>query len=720
MEIKILKDYSEIKPFIPTVRDAADRHRDSFGFLPANAYDEQAAAGKLWIAVTSDKSYAGHILFGGQYPTLRVFQLFTVQKFRRYGIARELLRALVNHGERLGYIMISAHVAADLVANKFWEKEGFVIYHQREGGKSRKRRINIRARELDTLSLFKHERAVLHSALQDIRYTDGPISRAPTYILDVNVVFDAIRHRAATKYAQALIGAGLNNQVRLCISSEFIEELKRKAANDTDPLLSFVSNLPTLPPADESQVNDLVQQLRPAVFPSRNRGQASPLNDTSDLRHLANAIIHRTRGLVTSEKAILAASDFLKDTYGIEVISPADLFAQEFVEPNPIQYLGSDLTIRESTESERLAVERFLLNQNVPRHILGEVWDSGTASCRRRRLCVWKDETIVAASSWTVPTKCNSSVIFYLYIDENDPFAELIAGHFIELTQLDLPMGEWARWVLVTPTFNTKTKAVALDRGFRAGLGYGGAPDGALSKVGFRGVITAETWGLFIEGFRSLTGISLNSRMPTFEEFTHTGVEAISADKQALFISLLKLETLISPAIILCSGRSGIILPIQSKFAGDLLYGLKSQQDLFGSSNALLHVEKAYFRSTLKSGAFQAGMLVIFYVSGSGGGRKEAIGAARITFSKVLPPEEAILSLSTQGVLPKQELEAMVNKQGMIHAFTFDNFNYFEVPLPFGWLRENGLVSGANLVTAESLSPKQLAAILSAGYSKSK
>src|SRR5579871_1173474 len=131
--ISILSDIATVRLFVEKVRTSADQDKMALGFLPAAAYEEAANRGNLLVAKCGD-AYAGHLLFGGSYPVLRVFQLYVVENFRRYGIGKQLIGSLTRFATKHGYLSISASVADDLPANRFWEKSGFVTVRTRPGG----------------------------------------------------------------------------------------------------------------------------------------------------------------------------------------------------------------------------------------------------------------------------------------------------------------------------------------------------------------------------------------------------------------------------------------------------------------------------------------------------------------------------------------------------------------------------------------------------------
>src|SRR5207249_1030183 len=108
-----------IFPFLESISAQADSERDALGFLPQAAYAEAARQRKLILLVAQDgekTSYAGHLLFGGIFPILRVRQIVVATNYRRQHHASLLLRTLIAQGENEAYLNLVANVATDLTA----------------------------------------------------------------------------------------------------------------------------------------------------------------------------------------------------------------------------------------------------------------------------------------------------------------------------------------------------------------------------------------------------------------------------------------------------------------------------------------------------------------------------------------------------------------------------------------------------------------------------
>ena len=272
--------------------------------------------------------------------------------------------------------------------------------------------------------------------------------------------------------------------------------------------------------------------------------------------------------------------------------------------------------------------------------------------------------------------------------------------------------------LLQTTPEQTHTRATALLRGFVESFFHANNEEvNSLTKFTFRGVVTKENWPDLADDFGKLTGLRLPKTIPAVKEFQNTGIAIDTpSGKPLCILKLFDFETLISPALVLCPGRTGLIAPIRAQYAKDLFDKVHYQMDLFPAREAILHVEKAYFRFPRKINLFDSGVPVLFYLSGSGGGTKEIIGCARVTYSEVLPVDKIGLSLRRQGVLSHKELLEISDHSKNIHVFTFDNFNLFPKRIPLWFLRDKKLISKANLITVEPLSAECISQICKCGF----
>jgi len=189
-----------------------------------------------------------------------------------------LIAAIVAWGEKTNYLTVSARVAADLSANRFWERAGFSFVRQESGGKSTGRMINVRVRVLDTpslLDMMAFKSVVPKEGIQHIHLDPRPIISIQTYVLDLNIFFDIVKRRTHKAEATRLISAGLDQEARVFVTPEFVEELKRnRVLNKPDPILEFAYALPVLPLIPQAEIDTLLPEIEPLIFPNeRERGK---------------------------------------------------------------------------------------------------------------------------------------------------------------------------------------------------------------------------------------------------------------------------------------------------------------------------------------------------------------------------------------------------------------------------------------------------------------
>jgi GNAT superfamily N-acetyltransferase/predicted nucleic acid-binding protein len=375
MKITIKSLPAEVAPFVSEVQKNADSEKDALGFLPASVYDNGAHEGNLYVAVCEENNsiiYAGHLLFRCVFPHARIVQLFVVPRFRGQKVGQKLLRALVDLTEKLSYLHILAGVAADLPANQFYEKMGFVISRTRPGGGSRNRIINIRVKHLDTLDLFK----MTTEDAQGLGLVDRLANRQAVYVIDLNVFWDVVKHRPRSEHGNDIVGAAFHRLINLVITREFVRELQRSSTDPSnDPALEFALQLPILSDPEPLVVQTIIDKIAPLVFTAKYASGTMSVRDRSDLVHLAIAIHHSANAFVTSEKAILQASDSINSLYGVEIIHVESLSSVLKSTQKPIPafraQLSSDTLYVVSLAQSTLILEAFLKRDFGFRRISG-------------------------------------------------------------------------------------------------------------------------------------------------------------------------------------------------------------------------------------------------------------------------------------------------------------------------------------------------------------
>jgi len=715
--MEIFKRYSDIQPYIDKVKNCADQHRKEFGFLPEGAYYDQAMQEKLWVAIDLVSGrLLGYLMFGGKYPNLKIFQMFVSPKYRGQGIAQNLLYDLILYGEKRGILNIKVRVASDLkVADSFWRKNGFKLVVKKQGGASTNRTIHVRVRELMTpslLSLIEKSQSP-----EKIQYAPSPVAVEPLYILDINVFLDVIKNRAYSVEASSVISAALNNQIKLNVTSEFVRELeKQNGGREADPILEFARTIPALNEVNSSDFSEIINAIRPIVFPHTSLTCNKADNNKSDLIHLATCIYYSVKGFVTRDKAILRARNELEKLYKLDITSPSDFiqpFEERVVLDKAIHNFSSnqDIQIKEAGVCDDEMIQSFLLEQGLDKDEAIKVWKGGPSSSKQRRIYAASSEGIIGVASWNIPSIHVPDLQFNLYVNEYVSSSEKIIDHAIELIVRDLPAGKLMKIILNTGKDQDLTRRTAQLRGYNQT-----GSSSTLAKVAMNGFVDLDGWKNFRSTFVEIAGISLPEEMPHFEVIKKFGISLLqSGAENPVSMSVFDFETMLSPTVFLWPNRDASIVAIQKTYSEELLIN-SSQRKLFPSKEALLHVEKAYFRSPNRASFFPKGDLIVFYESGKQDGKKQAIGIGRVTYSEIIPASRLGHRFVRQGVLEIPDIESFSDKKGNIHVFTFDNFTEFLTPLSFKALQGNGCISKANLVTVERLNSQSIKYICSNGF----
>ena len=365
--------------------------------------------------------------------------------------------------------------------------------------------------------------------IKNLQVWQRPLLSLQQYILDLNVFFDVIKRRLNHRQAERVISASLNHEIKIYVTPEFSKELYRHHKGDSDPILKFAKQLPTLPIIGKDEIEKLIVELKAIVFPDRQNADKPNSRNRSDLTHLAYCLHHRLTGFITSEKAILSASEELRQAYFIEILSLSDL-AIPSCEVSDEKILSVNvnrekLTIRPLKECQRENIEKFLMTCQVKTENLSEILHPGTDTLPRRRLVAFIGNQIVGVASWDNPQSLSRDKNLYLFVNESASGSEMIMDHVLEASIKDAKPFYSMVVTLNTGFGQPGVISTAINRGF-----MDSSPKNSLqsrkrlSKFVFNGVVSDVNWFSFQEKFMELTNYKLPSRIPTIAEFSNTGI----------------------------------------------------------------------------------------------------------------------------------------------------------------------------------------------------
>lgn len=693
----VRRRFSEIVDYLPTVSSQADAERNALGFLPAAAYEDAARQGKLLVLIAHEgnqNDYAGHLLFGGAFPNLRVRQICVAPHGRRHGNATKLLRTLKSIAETEGYLSIVANVASDLVsANAFYEKNGFTTRRVKAGGATRKRIINVRTLPLDTPNLIElmhdSEKASLNFSQPRKRSTEAPL-----YAIDLNVFFDAIRTRPRSENAHTLFKAALSHQIRIAVTDEFVQELKKRSHDRTrDPVLAFANGIPRLPAQDNSSIDGLFPIISRLVFADPKQIQD---NDKSDILHLCHAVAAGAIGYITSDKTVLAARDRLMSQFGLDIIA-----LSEFVEllnlpiaTEPSVKGTTDFHIRTPNISE---TKTFFESEHVQPKFLEASLDRCT------RICISDGDGIIGLAVLSPASALEKPSQLIVCVRQDHPYSSTVAD-FLIAEELRICTQRNACTVSLLDMPNHPiTRRIAQSNGFQPAKG------GNLSKIALGYAVTASSWDSVRLAIERLGGPQVQKTSPTYGRPYVKG--KTSATQEAEY-QLFDLESLLSPTLFVLPKRNAAVAPITAQFANALL-GTEEQYSFLDVPEAQFLSRRTYYNTTRAANAMIRGGVVAFYESRRSRGRGAIVALARII--DVVTVEQNSVPELIQRAAVVENLKD-ITKSERVLATTFDNLLPLKRPVTLKELRKIGCAPKSNFVSATPISSEHLIAIVSAGF----
>jgi GNAT superfamily N-acetyltransferase/predicted nucleic acid-binding protein len=717
--IKLLLKKDALIPFVDIVKERAKSDRTAFGFMPDTFYREAAFSEKLIVAANSKNgSYIGHLIFGGVFPNGRVYQVFVDPKLRKQGIAAKLFETLFDVLNSRQFTQVQARVASDLkAANFLYERMGFVTRKIVDGGKTTGRRINIKVKDLEapTLFTFVHKPAIA----KDLNIPERTTARSPTYVIDLNVVFDAVKKRVRSRAAGILFQASSRNHISVAISRELKNELERTASSThNDPMLKMVSHFWTLEIPASPRVKEISKKIAPVVFPERSTQGIMTVQDKSDLIHLITAIENNAAGFVTSETKILSASNHLRSEYGLEVISLydlAELVQDDALICNDLNSSGAfsdDFTAHRTTKNDDPIVKNAVNSLCVEARFLPEPVRS-PADAIHFMVVSDKNSEPLGFAWWTNypgPTPKNDS---FITADENSDYCQGIIDFLCEKIIGDSCKRDVSLVQIKSNEAQTSIRTFLIEHGFRASSGKH-SEETTLQKVCVGQPLYKKNWDQIRLKIAKVTGgIQLPKRIP--ETSGNNELIEFSGHRGKKFhIAQQDLEHLLSPTLLIYGDRDGVIVPIIRTWADDLFANHK-QGSLLTQPEAVVRRERVYFSTPSTLGTLRPGRVILFYESGKvPGGRMALISIGRITQSNVSTVKDIEDSLLRKGVIDKRMLQT-ISSNGKQTITLFDNIMTFTNPISYQRLNALGCNNGSNFVTATPISPTQLETILLEG-----
>jgi ribosomal protein S18 acetylase RimI-like enzyme len=699
--LKIEKRPEAMEPLVPQVVAIANGEREALGFLSEGAYRDAVARRQIYLMIDegpSEHVVAGFILFGGVYPNARVTQIGVLPDFRRARVGSRLMASLASELERQNYLSIKANIASNLpTAIGFYRKNGFEEISRKRGGAARNRDILVHIRHLNTPNLFSVPPSAPAMAINIRSKVEVPL-----YAFDLNVLFDLVRTRARHEAAGKLFGAALDHRLRLAISKEFIEELRRtSSSSNNDPILQMALRLPQLPKHANDEVKALADKIHDAVFVSPQARGAGGVQARSDCKHLAHAALTRAAAFITSDGVILNSQDVLLSQFGLDVASLDELLETLPLDQEPASAESSRLGLYDIAPMGADFFQAAARERHFPETVAAKYRRDSTTSAHGYVISS-KDHVVAFGCISRQARQEHQNMAIYVNPEHAEPEAladYLITKLLYAATKLSAP----ATILLDLLPGQSVVHQMAQARGFQQ---RPGSHD--MAKVALGRPLTPSRWRRMTDQLRRQTGLTVtrDEDSGSLRVADPNGVEFQTNSVQ--------LEELLGPTAVAVPGRSGVIVPIAKRYADDLL-GTDNQLKLafVEQKDAALLTRRGYVNSPRTAKVMVPGSPIFFYESGRTQGRSAIVAVARIVDSVIV--EKETIDDSDKRMLVVDEFQSISSSEHVLLT-TFDNLLTFRDPVPLKVLRAMDAIGKANLISATPVSDANAARILDAGW----
>lgn len=705
---EILSEVSDLLHILNEISELADAEKDAVGFWPKSALVDAINRRSLIALARTDrtsKNLVGYIQYSGAFPHAKVQQVAVKSEYRKSGFAAALLNKLISNLEAQGFLSLRADVAEDLQESlAFYRSNGFVQVFAKTGGKSRKRRILVHDRTLDTDDLFS---LTSRSSTLELGIKRRSAGGRPIYAFDLNVYFDLVRDRAKSDLARKIFASALAHEVRLAVSLEFVKELERTSAGRVDdPLLQMALRLPTLPKVDTAKHGPLSDYVHDIVFVQTGNSAAGTAQARSDARHVAHAALARASGFVTRDRSLLDARDKLLDSVGIDIISTdelSELLPTGLIEQKPRQ-VGEGFSTEALNQQDFV---RFLTQNGVDskyyQFLDTELWISKHRFCE----AIVSDGVVVAVGAADCPDGTVRSSRFLIFVEPSHSKASVFADYLIKRMEVAIGGGKPIAIQLVHLPGQSIVGSIAQSMSYRrtrSGEYY--------EKFSLGHPLTFSNWESSAAELRRCTGFVLPREIEEWD--AEAVISVIYPSGEQADVRLADLEALLAPTILVTPELSGVIVAIERQYADDLLgTGLQDRFDFVENKDVSFVSTRGYINSPNRASLFQPDTPILFYESLGSGGRGAVVAVARIKDALVM--EKNAVTGSVQKSLVVDKIEGFSSSSRVL-VTTFDSL----LPLPRACslkeLRRIGAIDGANLVSAKALNSNEIDAIMRFGW----
>ena len=280
--------------------------KSNLGAFPKGAFEDAAHQKRILVAIASDKSLAGYLVYRVAKNRAAVAHLTTNKRFKGQGAARSLMDALKLETKHLAGISVKCR--RDYNIGDMWAGFGFTVRQTREG----------RGRDRALLDCWWFDHG--HEDLFSFAAGQDDDSAVLLVAIDANVFYDLTSdNRPQGEDTKVLEADWLEDSIVLCITQEMYAEIHRSADETKKAKSRGSADGFRLLKTKEETIARLEKELK-VIFKD-----AVLDRDLSDMRQVAYAIAAEVPFLVTRDNPMLSRSGPVFEKYGLRILHPTDL-----------------------------------------------------------------------------------------------------------------------------------------------------------------------------------------------------------------------------------------------------------------------------------------------------------------------------------------------------------------------------------------------------------
>ena len=674
----------ENSPLFEAVQMLWRRNSDHLGFFPAGAFSDCANRGMLVAAVSADE-FLGYTAYRMSGDRAILIHLCVMEEARRRNVAKLLIDHVKQITKQKGLRGIGLSCRVDFDANSVWPRLGFSPRGERRGKK----------KDGSVLKLWWFD----HGLPDLFSLAAAADSRRIQVAIDANVFYDLHCDRPHGEESRALEEDWLESELELSITDEIYCEIDRGEPAEKEQQRRFVDRYRLLRP-DEQQRDKAAIAVREIL------GEGRKPSEVSDRAHLVKAAAAGVSVFLTRDNEIRAKNSELRAKLNIRALSPLELITElDEIRRQPAYQPAKMAESRIALQRVRACDVDGMQSQlcapsEKPVDLKNRIRALVAAPDKNDVFQVLGDDARLAVIAFAQDG--NTLHVPLLRILPS-PLKETLAHH------LSLRVVEEARkrglpWIKIIDIFVDQDVSAAL-----ADAGFGASDEGFWR-------ISSNTFGAMAEVLSSMRdvaehgGTSRPAAMKLIADL-HDSVKETPRDTAA------RVEQLFWPAKVMGEGITSWIVPIQRKWAQELVDPSLARQELFGSDPFLaLNREHVYYRSVNPPGPIIPGR-VLWYVSKDGhdDGTMHIRACSRVVAVDVGPATNLYRQNEHLGVFIWENVRDLAkgNAHASVMAFRFADTEVFRRPIPLAEAKLAGVRS--NLPSPLAISDELFATLYRRG-----